>query len=175
MRAEYDVTVDDLAEAYLRSQTRSQVAKDARRRATCWVAALTGLLLYLFLDLWGASLGQRLIVVTLGAVLAAGGYSLNYHRAMKHLMLKYVREQPLFEAPVRFIVELREDCIWMKQGGTQSFFDWDNLSTVVDSGDAVELCMRDGHFVLVRNKGFPTDESRREFLQIANNRLRHDR
>jgi hypothetical protein len=168
---EYETTIDEIADAHLRAYARSKMAKRLRWQSTFWVGALTSLLLYLLLTLRGASLPDRFAFAALGVVIAVGGYSLNYRRSLKRRVIRHLREQLATEAPIRFAVELREDCIWTKQGGTQLSFDWDNVSQIVDAGDAVELRMFNGGFVMVRNKGFPSGDSRQEFMSIANKRL----
>jgi hypothetical protein len=171
MHVECETTIDEIADAHLRVYARSKMAKRVRWQSTFWVGTLTSLLLYLLLTLLGASLSDRLAFAALGVVIAAGGYSLNYRRSLKRRVTRYLREQLVTEAPIRFVVELREDCIWTKRGGTQLSFDWDNVPQIVDAGDAVELSMFDGGVVMVQNKGSPSRDSRQEFMSIANKRL----
>ena len=74
MHIEYDTTPEEFADAHLRLQARSKMARRTRWQATAWVAVLTGLLLYLLLTLRGASPTERATVAALGSVLAAGSY-----------------------------------------------------------------------------------------------------
>ena len=171
MHIEYDTTPEEFADAHLRLQARSKMARRTRWQATAWVAVLTGLLLYLLLTLRGASPTERATVAALGSVLAAGSYALRYRGNVKRRAIEYMREQFQSDDPIPFSVELREDCIWVKQGPTQLSFDWEGLSDVIDSGDAIELRMRNGGIVVVRNRGFATKKERGAFLHAAEARI----
>ncbi len=171
MHIEYETTLDEIADAHLRIATRSKLAKRTRWQATFWGALYTGIILFMCLTLLGAALPERFIVVGIGITVGAGGYWMNYRRSMKRRMMEYLRERMPSDCPLHFVAELREDCIWTKQGGTQLSFDWTNVAEIADAGDAIEFRMRDGGFVIVRNKGFATEENRREFMEFANQRL----
>jgi hypothetical protein len=171
MRIEYESTLDEIADEHCRAAARSRLLRRMRWQSAFWSALFGGVILFMYLTLDGATVPDRFIFTALGVVGGAGGYWLSYHRRMKRRVLRYLRERMQSDGPFHFIVELREDCIWTKQGGTQLSFDWGNLADVVDAGDSVEFHMHDGGFVIVRNKGFPTDESRNEFLKAANQRL----
>lgn len=174
MHIEYETTLDDIADAHLRVAARSRLARRTRWQSTFWIAALTSLLLFLLLALRGATLVERCVFAGLGAVVGAGGYWLNYRRSMKRRVLKYLREQMQTDGPLRFAVELREDCIWTKQGDTQLSFGWPNVREILDSEDGIEFRMRDGGFVIIRHRGFPSQEAREQFKEIANKRIERD-
>ena len=170
MRIEYDTTLEKIADAHLRAYVRCNIAKCTRWQSTLCVAALAVVLFFLLFNLIGATLPEIIVFTILGASVTTCVYGLDYYRSMKRRILKYLREQIQSDDAIRFEVELRDDCIWTKQCGTQLCFDWANVVEIVDPGDAVELRMRNGGFVIVRNKGFPTTESRQEFIKIANNK-----
>jgi hypothetical protein len=174
VRIEYDITLDDIADAHLRAAARSKLARRTRWYSTFWTAAITGALIFLWLLLRGATLAERVVFAGLGVTIGAGGHWLNYRRSMKRRILKYLRERMQSDGPLRFVMELRDDCIWTKQDGTQSSFEWSNVAEILDSEDGIELRMRDGGFVIVRSRGFPSQEARQEFKEIANKRMERD-
>jgi hypothetical protein len=139
-----------------------------------WIATLTGAMLFLLFSLRGASLVERFVFAGLGVAVGVVWYWLTYRRSMKRRMLKFLREQRQSDGPVRFVAEPRDDCIWTKQGGTQLSFDWSNVAEIFDSEDGIELRMRDGGFVMVRSRGFPSPEARQEFKEIVNRRMERD-
>ena len=106
-----------------------------------------------------------------GMAIGGGGYWLNYPQGVKRRVLNYIRAQVASDEPEPFAVELRDDCVWTKQGRTQLSFEWSNVAEILDSEDAIEFVMHDGGFVVVRNKGFATGQARREFKQIADEML----
>lgn len=171
MKIEYDATLDDIADAYVRMAAKSNMARRSRWQGVFWIALFTGLILFMHLTLCGATAVERSVVTILGIVVGAGGYWLTYRDSAKRRTVKYLREQMHSDGPFPFTVELRDDCIWIKQGTTQMSFDWNNVAEMVDAGDALEFRMHDGGFVIVRNKGFPTLESREEFKRVADQRL----
>lgn len=128
----------------------------------------------MLLALRGATLTECVTLAGLGAVVGGGGYWMSYPRSMKRRVLKHLREQMQTAGRIRFAVELRDECVWTRQGGTQLSFDWTNVAEVLDSEDGIELRMRDGGIVVVRSRGFPTQEAQREFKEIANSRIERD-
>jgi len=171
MKIEYDATLDDIADAHVRMAAKSKMAGRSRWQGVFWIALFTGLILFMYLTLRGATVVERSVVSILGIVVGAGGYWLTYRDSEKRRAVKYLREQMHSDGPFPFTAELRDDCIWTRQGTTQISFDWSNVAEMTDTGDAVEFRMQDGGFVIVRNKGFPTAESREEFKRVANQRL----
>ncbi len=171
MRIEYETTLDDIADVHLRMAQRSRLAQRARWQGALWIVVLTSVILLLWLLHLGVPLAERCAISAFGAIGSAGGYWLNYHRSMKRRILKHLREQMHTDGPLHFAVELREDCIWTKLATTQLSFDWMNLQEIIDTPDWVELRMRDGSFVIVRSRGFPSQEAREQFKKIANTNL----
>lgn len=171
MKIEYDTTLGDIADAHLRMAAKSKMAGRSRWQEVFWIALFTGLILFMYLTLRGATVVERSVVSILGIVVGAGWHWFTYRGSAKRRAVKYMREQMQSDGPFPFAVELRDDCIWTRQGTTQISFDWGNVAEMVDAEDAVEFRMHDGGFVIVRNKGFQTAESREEFKRAANQRL----
>ena len=168
MQIEYETTIDELVDAHMRALSRSQSAKRARWYATIWTALLTGIILYLYLAFLGAPLIRRFIFAALGVLFATGGYNLTYAQSLRRRIRKHLHDQMPSGLPMRFTVELRDDCIWTKQAGTQISFDWGNVAAVVDTGDAVEVRINGGGLIVARNKGFNSQKERLDFMTIAN-------
>jgi hypothetical protein len=171
MHIEYETTLDDIADDQVHALARSELARRTRWQIALWIAVLASILLFLLLSLLGATLLERFLVAGFGAVGGSVGYLMSYRRTMKRRVLEYLREQVQSDGPLLLTVELRDDCIWTKQGGTQVSFDWTNLREILDSADGIELRMRDGGSVIVRSRGFPSQAVREEFKEIASKRL----
>lgn len=174
MRIEYETTLDEIADAHIRAIWRSKLARRTRWQSTIWVAVLTSAALFFLLSFEGATIAERLFFCGLGAAVGAAGYWLTYRWSIKRRVFKYLREKMKPEVPLHFAVELRDDCIWTRLGRTQLAFDWSNLAEIFDCEDGIELPMRDGGFVIVRNKGFPSPEARQEFMKIVQERKERD-
>lgn len=173
MHIEYETTLDEVADTHLCVASRSKLARRTRWRSTLWTAVLTAVLVFLLLSLRAATLGERYVIAGFSAVVGAGVYWFRYPRSMKRRILKYLREQSQTDGPLRFAVELREDCIWTKLGATQLSFEWPNVGEILDSTDGIEFRMRDGGLVFVRGGGFPSQTAREQFKEIANQRMEH--
>jgi hypothetical protein len=171
MRIEYEETLDDIVDSQCRAADRSMSIKRARWQSAFWTALFSGIILFMYLTIRGATLAERFFFTIFGIVAGAAGYWLTFRRRMKRRVLKYLCERMQSDGPFSFVVELRDDCIWTRQGGTQMSFDWVNVANVVDAIDGVEFYMHNGGFVIVLNKGFLTAESRNDFMKTANQHL----
>lgn len=168
MRIEYETTLEEIADAYLRVVSRSNLLRRQR-----WVGSLIifGLIsgivsVWAFFIVEGLLFGYILLIL-FGAVAAGVYWWKSFPKLMKRHCMKYAKEQLQTVGPQRFAVELRDDSIWTKQGSTQISFDWSNLDEMIDSSDGIEMYMRDGGFVFVRNKGFKSQEEREQFKEIV--------
>ena len=170
MRVEYDTTIEEIADACMRAYSRAAKVAYLRRRGALWTAALTGVIGYLLLANMGALSSAGLMIGGVGVAVAAGGYWLDFYKSMRRRIEKGLKEQMQTGGPTHFAVQLNDDCIWTKQGATQVSYDWGNLKEVVDAGDAIELQMRDGGFVVIRNKAFNDAQQRESFLRSVKER-----
>jgi hypothetical protein len=167
MQIQYEITLDDSVETSLRVIARSKLAKRMRWQATFWNGIISGIILFVYGTLRGKTLSERLIIAILAMALVSGGYWLSYRRNMKRRALKLLRERNQSDGLIQITVELRDDCLWTRQDGTQLSYDWAQVDEIVNAEDGVEFFMRDGGFVFVRNKGFSTEKDREEFLNAA--------
>ena len=167
----YDTTLDEIVQGHLRMAERARTLSRARRNGVFWTAVLTGLIIFALLAAEGAPLTYRLAVSVLGICAGVGWFLLTHRRSTRRRLMKYLREQMHSDGPFPFAVELREDCLWTRQGAHQLSFDWSDVAELVDTGEAVEFWMREGGFVIVRSRGFPDAECREEFKRIAKQRM----
>lgn len=156
MRIEYDATLDDIAETHLRLEARSKVARTWRWEGIVISGLLAGVILFMLIP-------EPLLTGVGGAVL----YAITYKRMLRRRLRKYLREQLGTEGPVKFQVELTEAGIWTKQKNTQITFEWANVASLEETSDSVDFIMRDGGIVVVRNKGFQSSDTRRQFLECG--------
>jgi hypothetical protein len=167
MHVEYDTTIDEIVDAYLRALSLSKAAKRARWQASLWTTLLTGIILFLWGTFLRAPITHRCAFTVLGVLVTTGGYNLTYRQNLRRRLRKHLLNQMPSGTSMRFMVELRDDCIWTKQAGNQMSFDWGNVSEVVDTGDALEVRVKGGGMVVVRNKGFQSQQERSEFLNVS--------
>jgi len=171
MKIEYTTTLENIADAHFRMAEQSKSFDRTRWQGSFWIALFSGLILFMFATLLGATIVARLVMSIVGIVVAVGCYWSSYRDSAKRGIVKYLREQMKSDGPFPFAVELRDDCIWTRQGTTHISFDWNNVAEIVDTADAIEFRMRDGGFMIVHNIGFQSPEIREEFKRLANNHL----
>jgi hypothetical protein len=171
MRIEYETTLDEIVYTHLRVAQQSTQSRRLRRQTTCWMGVFTWLVVFVLLGIYNLTPVQRSVLASLGAVVIAAVTWRNYPRNMRKHILRCLQDGMPASGRMHVSVELREDCIWTKQGHTQLSFDWTNVREIVDSADGIEFLMRDGGYVMVRSKGFPNHETRENFKEIVSNRI----
>ncbi|MFC1736147.1 YcxB family protein [Candidatus Hydrogenedentota bacterium] len=168
MHIEYDTTFDEIVDTHLRIHSRSKVFRRAIRRNVLSVCLMVAVGSFLFIS-------EPLFVRTTIAVIAAafGGLFtfLSYPWWNKRFVRKYLREQLGSQGPFKFEMELRDEEIWTKMESTQLLFDWKNVLEILDKPDAVEFYVKNGGFIIVRNRGFKSSEERSQFLCRARERV----
>jgi hypothetical protein len=64
-------------------------------------------------------------------------------------------------------VELTDKGIWTKQQNTQIIHEWAIVEEIQETDDSIDFFMRNGTATVVRKRAFESEESKREFLDIA--------
>lgn len=171
-RVEYDSTLDEIAELHLRAYRRSKIMSRTRWQSSFWALAVVApLVLLMMLTIAGASLWESAAAAVLSGVVAGVVNWFYFPQSLRRRTLRLLRERLKSEGPFHFVFELRDDCVWMRQGGTEISFAWANVAEIVDEGDAVEFRMRDGGWMFVRERGLPTPQSRAEFVETARRKM----
>ena len=129
---------------------------------------------------WGfnvepGSLPQTLIGAALAvAVGVACGllFRLWYDRSLLRQIRGVARERLAGAESLHCEMELRPDVVWLRQGGVEVAYQWNEASGVHDTGDAIELQFKGGGLVVARNRMFSADADRERFLEQARDSLR---
>ena len=116
MHAEYEATIDEIADATLRAQSRSRVARRWYWQQVIWTGLLTGLVVFLLIP---EPLPERLLYVAIGVIVGAGGLALTYRKSQMKRLRKYFREQFQGDGPLHFSVDVQPGCISAEQGGVK--------------------------------------------------------
>ncbi|HEX8202440.1 MAG TPA: YcxB family protein [Isosphaeraceae bacterium] len=164
MRIQFDATLDDFVDVYLRQLRRSKVASGWRRDGVIWAGLIAGLVVFGIIH---EPLPLRLAFGGLGALPVALLYALQYQAMLGRRVSQYYREQFGTDEPVRILVELTPAGIWVMRRSTQMIFDWRNVETIRDQPDCIEISMRDGGYLVVRNRAFESPDQARHFLELA--------
>lgn len=137
-RAEFDFTIDDLADVSFRNF----------------------LGLRDFLSLVGIAITAAVIAVFVTAYQAP-----HYGARVKRRMANALAEQ-LGSSPMHCEVELRPEHLWSRQGNIELRCAWKDATAIAEIPEGVELRFRDG-YVLVRSRAFANDTERAAFTARA--------
>jgi YcxB-like protein len=168
MRIQFDATLDDFVDVATRCLARSKQIRKWR-----WDGLLTsGLVVWLAISyLFPGSPTKKLLVGCLGAIAIACIYPFTYRSTVNRRLRKLCREQIGTDGPVTVQIELTEKGIWAKQQNTQIIHEWVNVETLQETEDSIDFFMRDGAATVVRKRAFNSEESKREFLDLARHYL----
>ncbi|GMV99964.1 MAG: hypothetical protein AMXMBFR84_11030 [Candidatus Hydrogenedentota bacterium] len=163
MHIQYEMTVDDIVDAQIRSIRRSGVHQQWRVESAVYMAFISALLVLVLV--------RDPIVVAVFMAVAAGvlGAILQwfvYEGSMRKRMKKYVLEAYKGNAPKLFQVELRPDAIWTQSGYTQIVFDWRDVNEIVEDEEVIEFLMNGGYF-LVRKARLSSATTAADFVALA--------
>jgi hypothetical protein len=181
MHIEFDATFDDFVDVHLRVLARSKIVQKRK-----WISAivngiiigaLSGLILFALIS---ASNTIKLIYAVFSFVFGfAFGFAfdigfniLMYPVFVKRRARKIIREQLGTDFPVKFQIDLTDSGIVTKQMDTQTTHDWAGVAAIIDKPDSIEIIMKKGGIIVVRNKGFDSPITRKQFLECAKDYVR---
>jgi len=173
MKARFEFTIDDLVEVSLRHMVRNGVVRRWRAKGAVVICVVVPVCAFL---LQVGSLGTRVSVAVAIASLTALFYVLDVKRALRKRLLNHHRKQFASDGPFACEIELAADGLATRQFDAETKRPWSSVCEINDAEDAIELIVRDGPIILVRNRAFADDEERqaflneaREFLHLAQN------
>lgn len=162
MNVQFDFSIDDLLDVTDRTLTRNKLAGHWRVRDWFnWTASgCFGALLILF-----AGRERQLVPwLVVGGVLAAELYVARLLR--RDRLRRYLREQCGGDGPFRCEVIIDADGLYVTQFGSTSTRRWAEIDRIVDASTGVEFFSQD-RVTCIRNRAFPTDAHRSDFLARA--------
>ena len=173
MRLEFDTSIPEIADTNMRIMLSSKMCNRNKWLAAVMTALFTGAAVYATISILVDTKIDKLVFTGFAAVAGAVAQILTYKGSMRKRLIKYTREHYTTEGPIRFAIELRDDCIWTKTGGTQISFDWNDVVTLDDAEDGVVLRTVNGGIVFIRSDKFESDEQRSSFVAITEQKMSH--
>lgn len=163
MKIQFEYSAADMADAAQRIADRSKTIRDSRwYAAACW-SALLSLVLLSLLD---GSLIVRAAFAGLFGLAVFFFYS-RFWGSPGGTYLKYYREQLGGDGPFLCEVEIDPDGVTTRQGGAEIRHPWAALKEIIETPDSLEFLWRTGGLLIIRDRAFPTPQSRSAFLQTA--------
>jgi len=164
MRVEFDATLDDFVDVSMRSLARSKQIRKWKWNGSLSTGLLTWLAIYAFFP--GPSV-KKMAAGFIGAIVAACIYPFTYRSTVRRRLHKLCREHIGTDGPVLVQVEISDKGIWTKQQNTQCINDWVNVELIQETDDSIDFFMRNGTATVVRKRAFESEESKKEFVDLA--------
>ena len=171
LRADFEATLDDIVDVYLRQIRRMPSGGRQFRRAAILICVVSGMFAMVAIDAM-RSRPARMDLLLGGVVGAVVGVICTplYDRILATRARKVLGEYYAARVPMRCEIELRPTGLWVRQDQGELLLDWDTAKSVEDTADDIELWFRWG-LVVVRNRGFATLADRERFLADARARV----
>lgn len=178
IRIEFETTLGEFADVYLRPIVGGKQARRDRLRALISIGVVWGAIggalgVSLGAVLLGRPIGVEVLVgalgggVLLGAVgvpLFGPSYDCRVDRSVRAALAELYGPAG---TPMRCEIELRPGCLWLRQnGGVETAYAWATLTAVEETADGVELSF-DSLPIVARNRAFATPSDRERFVNRA--------
>ena len=170
MKVSYEATINDLVDNDNRLLGHSVPMKIWKSLILLEVFLLAGVLIYFLCPgdrMWKLGAGAA------GGACAACLSLLAYDRLSARRLRKALVSQ-FGPAPVKVEVELTENALAVTYTGAIITYGWRNISSVLDTKDAVELLHRHQGITVVRNRAFAAPRDREKFITLARHFIREN-
>jgi len=169
-RIVYDATVDDAVDVSLRLANRTHAFRKQRQTNVIVVGIGAGLA---FFAAWmytvGASLLHLVLATVAGTVFGivfAAIYRRFLDKEIRTQHRKIVAEQFGGKTAIHSEIELRQDCVWVRQGGLEMLFPWTGCTGVLNNRHDIQMDFTLG-ICVIRNRHFASTAEREMFLETA--------
>jgi hypothetical protein len=164
MLVQFDATLDDFVDVSTRCLARSKRIRKWRRDGLLTTGLMAWLAIYAFFP---GPFAKKMFAGFIAAVVAACIYPFTYRSTISRRLRKLCREQIGTDGPVRVLFEITDKGISTKQQNTQIIHEWANVEVIQETDDSIDFFMRDGSAIAVRKRAFESEETKREFLDLA--------
>lgn len=171
MKVAFDATIDDFVDTNNRLLKRSRLVRKWRIVNIAVAFLITGTVIYLLYP------GEPLVRITGAlfiAAISAAVFPLIHKSEVDKKLKKFFKEQMGSDRPVRVEVEISDCGLSVKQAGTMILHEWQNISSVESTGDAVELINKRGGITVVRSRAFSAPEEQEQFANLARNFIKQN-
>jgi len=159
MKVAYDAILDDFVDVHKRSVGRNLRLYVTMAIVAVALSAMVGGLMYLFLGDW--------LAVGLGATLGlvAGGFAIV--RGQDDNIRTYLKKRFNLYVPVPTEVEINEIGVSTRCLGQIVTYEWKVVENIEETKDAIYFRNKYGLYCSVRNRGFGSEDEKKEFFDLA--------
>jgi hypothetical protein len=164
MKIQYEFSVADLADVTRRAVARRQSLVAWRWRSRAVQSAVFSLILYLIIEgqevnrVVGAAISFVTIYVALWMIRT---------RPASAMFVAALRKQLGGDGPFRFEIEINSDALVTRQLGEERRHEWSSITSIREDEGGLEIDLRRGRLIFVRDNGFSCVEERSTFLRQA--------
>ena len=167
VRAEFDATLEELADVGVRLNERSRVSRSSRRQAIVLAGLIGGAAAYVVLDvIFSVPPAARVILsAAVGCVVAF--FSAQRHDGIvRQRYRKYCAERLGDRTSAHCEIEPRTEGLYVRQDQLDMTFSWEGIETIEDGTEDLVFTFRQG-LVVVRGRAFSTPAERTRFVTKA--------
>jgi hypothetical protein len=164
MLVQFDATLDDFVDVTTRGLARSKRYRKWRWDGLLTTCLMAWLVIYV---LFPGPPAKKMLAGFIVAAVTACIYPFTIRSTVNRRLRKICREQIGTGGPVRVQVEITDKGIWTKQQNTQIIHEWANVEVIQETDDSICFFMRNGSAIAVRKRAFESEETKREFLDLA--------
>jgi hypothetical protein len=167
MHLQFEFTQDDIIDAAQRCLARSKTVRATRMKGLLVSVGLSWLFTFLFFLLvvrlpFAGAIAGLLTGLTTGVI-----YPGSHQRGMERRLRAFYREHYGDAGPFLCEMEVSPVGIWVRQANTQVTHEWESVEGVEETAGGLEVLIRHGNCVIVRDRAFGSPEERRRFIELT--------
>jgi hypothetical protein len=164
MKSQYEFTVADLADVTRRAVARSQSLLLWRWRSRVIQATVFSLIVYWIIE---ASVVNRVVGAAISFITVYVVLWMIRTRPQSAPYVDYYRQKLRGDGPCLFEIEINSDALVTRQLGEESRHEWSSITSIREAEGGLEIDLRRGSLIFVRDNGFSSAEARSTFLRQA--------
>lgn len=176
MRVEFDASLDDMVDAAFRALSPSRSFSPYRWTDNLGGAIFSGLVAgtacYWVIP---GSQEVRIVVAGFAGVASAALFPILRIWEIKQRLRRYYREILGSYLPFSVEVELTPEGVCTKQKTGQTTYAWQQVESIRETADSIDVYARHGGLVVVRKRAFESAGQMQQFVEKAGSYLMHAR
>lgn len=161
---QFEVTLDEVVDVQHRMLRESKIASSWRRKGRVAAAAITGVILFLSIQLLPDTVtAASLFGAAVAFLVVYSVYPMDHERRVRRRLRRLLTERLGDVQSVHCEVELLPRGTRVRRAAVEITFDWGDLQTIEDTPDGIEYLFKSG-IVLVRSRAFASQVARDQFL-----------
>jgi hypothetical protein len=168
MHLQFEFTREDMIDAARRGLARSEAVRAWRTKGLLISVGLSWLIVFLFFLLVLRNAPGGVLAGLLAGLATGLLYPGSHRRGIERRLRAFYRENYGDDVgPFLCEVEVGPVGLWVRELNTQYTHEWESVERVEETADGVDVIIRRGGFIVVRDRAFGSPEERRRFVELA--------